>query len=244
MLNFITTGCSFTAGTIPLPHDTPEDWSMKGSIWNHFCFAEMDPANDRFTNLALSGGGNIASTTNLIYYLETNKKHVTPDNTLIGLNITGTNRQDIICSLNNRNINTNLCCVDTQGLQHVSKELGFGWITNDNEHTTEHIDIQSCLALLQCFSYLELNKFRYFFMLMNSAVYTQSPQWFQSAIDDRNVNWIKFDGIAGMMELAVSKKLTRTQVDLHPNIEGHKLISQYVIDFIKQQYQDVQIFRV
>lgn len=244
MLNFITTGCSFTAGVIPLPHNSALDWHTKGSIWNHFCFAEMDPANDRFINLALGGGGNIAATTNLIYYLETNKQQVTPDNTIIGLNITGHGRRDIICDLANQQINTDLCCIDSRGLHHISKELGFGWITNNNKHTTEHIDIQSCLALIQCFSYLELNKFRYFFMLMNSAVYTQSPRWFQNALDGRDINWVKFDGIIGMMELALAKKLTRTQLDWHPNIQGHKLISQYVINFIKKRYQDGRIFRV
>lgn len=242
MLNFITTGCSFTAGTIPLPHNTAEDWRLRGSIWNHFCFAEMDPSNDRFINLALGGGGNMAATTNLIYYLETNKQQVTPSNTIIGLNITGHGRQDIICDLADRRINTDLCCINSQGLHHISKELGFGWITNDNRHTTEHIDIQSYLALIQCFSYLELNKFRYFFMLMNSELYTHSPPWFQNALDDRDINWVKFDGTIGMLELALANKLTRTKLDLHPNIEGHKLISQYVINFIKNRYQDDQIF--
>lgn len=234
MLNFITTGCSFTAGTIPLSHNTANDWAVKGSIWNHFCFAKMNPEKNKFINLALGGGSNISSTTNLVYYLETNKQTVTNQNTLIGLNITGLDRYDSICRLEDPLINNDLCCIDPSGIDHVSKELGFGWITHGNKIRQEHTDILNCMALLQCFSYLDLNNFSYFFMLMNNAVYNTAPGWFKIALDQRKSRWVTFDDTMGMMELVLKNKLTRSPTDWHPNIQGSKLIAKYVIDFLKK----------
>jgi hypothetical protein len=235
MFNFITTGCSFTAGIIPLPHNSQDDWNIKGSTWPHFLFANMSPEKDKFTNFAMPGGGNIAATANLIYYLETNKLLIRPDNTIIGINITGLNRLDVMCDVNNDQINVDLCCIDSSGIDHPSKELGFGWVTHCNNHRNKHVDIQNCLSILQCFSYLDLHKFQYFFMVMNDDIYSDSPSWFKDTLDQHSDKWIKFGDITGMMEFAKSKKLTKSSTDHHPTIEGHKLIANYIIDFLKKK---------
>ena len=235
MLNFITTGCSFTAGIIPLPHDSQDDWNIKGSVWPHFLFAKMSPGKDKFRNFALPGGGNIAATANLIYYLETNKTTVRPDNTIIGINITGTNRLDTICDINDTQINADLCCIDSTGIDHHSKELGFGWITHCNNHRNKQVDIQNCLSISQCFSYLDLHKFQYFFMVMNDAIYSDSPGWFKDTLDQHCNQWIKFGTTMGMMEFAKDKKLTVSSNNHHPTIECHKLIANHIIDFLKKK---------
>jgi len=237
-MHFITTGCSFTAGTIPLPHNLADNWKIFGNVWPHFCFAEMNTNEDQFVNLALSGGGNISASANLIYYLETNKHQLTHENTLIGINLTGLHRWDTICEVDNVNANKDLCCIDPTGIDHFSKQLGFGWITEgiDYEHPRLNIDLLNCLSVLQCFSYLELNKFRYFFMIMNNDIYNFAPAWFQQVLDSRHDSWIKFNAGPGMMEFVKQQNLTRSATDFHPSTQGHQLIAQIVINFLNKKY--------
>lgn len=234
MLNFITTGCSFTAGTIPLPHDKLEHWTTHSSVWPHFCFADMNPEQDRFVNLAMPGAGNVAALLTLIYFLETNKSTVTPDNAIVAFNITGLNRLDTICNINDPDINNNLCCIDPRGIEHPSVAMNFGWKTQGFKHKIDHIDIQAQLTILQAMCYLDLHKFKYCFMLMTNSIYNDSQPWFQQLLDQHSKHWIKFDDIMGMKEFVQQHNLTVSKFDLHPNTAGHKLIAKYVTKFIKQ----------
>jgi len=227
--NLITTGCSFTAGVIPLPHENKIAWKNRGSVWPHFCFAEMNPAQDKFVNLAIPGGGNIAAFTNLIYVLENNKTF-TPDNTLIGINLTGMHRYDAISDSANVQVNKNLCCIDIDGITHISDTLGFGWITGKH-FGNQKVDILSAVTIIQGLSYLELRKFNYFFMLMNNAIYDYSPEWFQQALDIRKSNWITFNKHIGMFEFV--RNLNQVTEDGHPTTDRHKRISEFVIEYIK-----------
>jgi len=233
MTNFIITGCSFSAGIIPLPHNTVKDWEDRGSVWPHFCFAKMNPSRDKFLNLAIPGGGNLASFMNLIYVLETNKNDVTPDNTLIGFNITGMNRYDIIGSPERDNINKDMCCIDPEGILHPSEMLGFGWITKPNYNLNTYIISE--LVILACLSYLESRNFNYFFMLMNDSIYTDSSFMFQQVLDERKTNWIIFNKIKGMAEFA--KDHHQLKSDGHPTTIGHKIISEFVLDWIREKHK-------
>lgn len=233
MNNFIITGCSFSAGIISLPHDTANDWEDRGSVWSHFCFAKMNPSTDKFLNLAIPGGGNLASFMNLVYVLETNKGIVTPDNTLIGFNITGMNRYDVIGDPERDNINKDIACIDPEGISHPSEVLGFGWITKPN--TNLKTCILSELVIITCLTYLESKKFNYFFMLMNDSIYTDSSFMFKQALDQRKSNWIIFDKTKGMAELA--KKYNQLEPDGHPTITGHKRLSEFVLDWIRKKHK-------
>jgi len=232
-MNFITTGCSFTAGIIPKPHNQSDLWLLQGSVWPHFIFAKMNPAQSTFKNLALSGGGNVAALTNLIYYLETNKSRITPTNTVIGFNITEPARLDTICNLNHIDINQDLCCIDGTGIDHHSRELGFGWVTSALHHRQNNIDIVGYLSVVQALAYLKLNGFRYFFMLMTDSIYTHAPNWFQSVLNEHSNNWIKFDDFLSMHSLISAHHLTVSASDQHPNTEGHIKIAKYVDMFLK-----------
>jgi hypothetical protein len=224
-MNFIVTGCSFTAGTIPLPHDDPGHWERRGSVWPHFLYSKMNTKEDKFLNLALPGAGNVAALSNLIYYLETNKPPV--DQTTIGFNLTGLDRLDTIRGVNEPH-NTDLCCIDTKGIVHPSKFLGFGWETSVTQHKIFKINILSCLTILQAVTYLDHAGYNYFFMLMNNAIYNNSPEWFKSVLDQRKNRWITFNGTIGMLEFARSNNLLISDSDWHPNTDGHKLIASYV----------------
>lgn len=232
-LKFITTGCSFTAGVIPLPHDNLSAWETQGSVWPHFCFSKMRCNDAEFINLALPGGGNVAAMNNLVYLLETEKQRITPDNTIIGINLTGLGRVDIITDLRSDKVNNDLACINPTGIEHPNKRLGFGWITHGNFSNVQQAEILSCLSVLQCFSYLELHNFKYFFMLMNSPIYTHAPAWFQQVLDSRKDNWVTFGNEIGMAEFA--KKSNLLGDSSHPSTAGHKLISSYVMDLLTQK---------
>jgi hypothetical protein len=235
MQHLITTGCSFTAGMIPLPHDTKDEYLIKGSVWPHFCFAEMlVPGKDILTNLAMPGGGNIAAMANLILWLEKHKDTIFPDNTMIGFNITELNRWDVPCDPNNPNANKDFACVDPKGLVHPSDDLNMAWITYSvrwPDRNLSNIDVMSSLAILNCFHYLEFRGFRYFFMLMTDKIYSYSPLFLQQAFQERKKQWINFDGESGMFEFAKSKNQTTN--DGHPSIDCHKLIAKYILDFLQ-----------
>lgn len=232
MLNFVVTGCSFTAGVIPLPHTDAAAWQQQGSVWPHFIFAKMNPLTDTFKNLALPGGGNIAAFTNLIYYLETNKSTINSSNSIVGFNIAAPNRLDTICDVNDPSININLCCIDSAGITHPSGELGFGWITSGVIHRQHKTEILNYMAIIQALEYLEHHKFRYFFMLMNDAVYTYAPGWFRQALDSRDDSWIKFNSNMSMLGLVSTHNLCVSAQDRHPSTEGHVKIADYVNDFL------------
>lgn len=224
--NFITTGCSFTAEHNYTIKKYPADWENLGTTWSHFCFAKMNPVYHNYVNMAMSGSGNLASMTNLIHFLETNKDIITPKNSLIGFNITGLDRVDKICSINDPLANFNsyrYYCKDS--------DIKFSWITSGWDPSSEQFIEQSCLTVLQCLSYLELKKFRYFFMLMNNPVYDCSPIWFKTMLNAHRANWVKFDDTIGMLEFSQKNNLITSCG--HPNTQGHKLISDYVMEFLK-----------
>jgi hypothetical protein len=231
-MNFIVTGCSFTAGIIPLPHDDPAHWEQRGSVWPHFCYSKMNPKVDSFVNLAMPGSGNIAAFSNLIYYLETTKPPV--DQTIIGFNITGLDRLDIIRDINEPH-NTDLCCIDTTGIVHPSVSLGFGWETSTIKHKIFKINILSCLTILQAITYLDHAKYNYFFMLMNNSIYNDAPDWFKQVLDQRKNRWITFNETVGMQEFADSKNMLISPTDRHPTTDGHKIIASYVLDYLNHE---------
>jgi hypothetical protein len=233
--NFVTTGCSFTAGVISKPNDTLDAWQQKSSVWPHYCFLEMDPPNNTFTNLAMPGSSNISAFSNLIYFLETNKEY-TPENTLVGFNLTSLSRIDEICDVNDPRANKDLCCIEPEGLLHPSQSMGFSWITRVNDYAlTEytHPEILNMLAVVNGITYLEANNFDYFFMLMIDEIFTESPTWFQEFLTKYSSRWVKFDNALSMFSFVDQRSLTISEDDQHPSRDGHKLIAETVLNFIR-----------
>jgi hypothetical protein len=190
----------------------------------------MDPEQSNFINLAMPGGGNFSALSNLVYYLETHK-NLNSSNTLVGFNITGLYRHDEICDNNNPKANKNLCCINPVGIVHPSEELGFAWVTHGVG--LEKTEILNFLAILQGITYLETNKFDYFFMLMNDHVYIDLPDWLKEFLKNRTSNWVKFENIMGMAEFAQQQNLLTN--DGHPDQNGHKLIADYILKFLNNK---------
>lgn len=238
MNNLIVTGCSFTAGVIAWPHDTAEDWELKASVWPHFCYlAQGGPYNKSFTNLAMPGGGNIAAMTNLILWLEQHRAKIESNNTLIGFNITGLGRWDTPCALDDPAANLDLACIDSQNLIHPSTILDLAWINHGQQYhnnSQHHVALLAASCVRSCMSYLEQHGFKYFFMIMNQAVYDFAPTFLRDAMDRRESQWVRFGEILGMAEFVRHNKAVTE--DGHPTILGHKLIAKVVIDHLKATY--------
>ena len=228
--NFIVSGCSFTAGIIN-PKNVDE-WATQSFAWPHYCFLEMDPENSNFLNFALPGGGNIAAINNLVYYLELHKE-VNSTNTLVGLNVTGLERSDIICYPGHLDANNDVAN------QHIKEQLNIGWIhsTTSREYLQQGVvplTIQSCLCIVQGIVYLESRGIDYFFMIMTDSVYSDSPLWFKEFLDARRSNWVQFDNTRGMMEFVKQHQLTKTNSDFHPSQKGHKILSEHVLTHLNK----------
>jgi hypothetical protein len=223
---FITAGCSFTAGGSLI-----EDAIQHPKTWSHFLLPKINP--EFFYNLAMPGGGNGATGTNLIYLLET-KKYIEPKNTLIGINITGLDRIDTMCAVDHPDAN-----------KHFSwnYDFGYSWITEggftsnmspfygalQKNTELEQIRISNALAIITCFCYLELHKFNYFFMIMDDLVIQDSPPWFLDFLNCRQQQWITFNDHNTMHSLVKEKNLLEED-KFHPSIGGHQLIADIVIE--------------
>jgi hypothetical protein len=158
--------------------------------------------------------------------LESNKS-LTPGNTLVGFNITGIDRSDVICSPDHPAINDILVTGITEGVEHPSKRFGFGWITGGIR--SDMIHIFNCILVVQAISYLEANNFNYFFMLMNSEVYDYAPDWFQNFLQQRE-QWVKFENFNNMFEFLKYNALISP--DGHPTRSGHRLIAEHILNFL------------
>lgn len=226
--NFIVTGCSFTASLLDNILPTSDAYNSRASHWPHTVFSKLGPEDKKFINLAMGAGGNMAAFTNLSYFLNLYKEY-TPENTLIGFNITGLNRKDKICLPNDINESEHRVCID------VPTYLNISWYP-DQYTRTDDLNltlIQNATRIIDAISYLELRGYTYFFMIMNDDIYTKSPSWFQGFLDERrNKNWILFGEYLSMLSFSKSINGCVSSTDLHPTMSTHKLIGQHVINFL------------
>jgi hypothetical protein len=229
ILNFITAGCSFTAGTSCI------DQAKKNPVtWAHYLLSTVMPKF--FYNLAIPGGGNQQLVDNLIYLLET-KKYIDPQNTLIGINITGLDRIDTMCAIDHPNSNKNFSWANefnyswiTEG-SFINKSLPFNGALQKNVGLTQ-IQLTNCLSIVKCFSYLEKHGFNYFFMIMNDNIISDSPAWFNSYLLEQKTNsYIKFNDCYSMHSFAKSQNLLEKD-NFHPDKNGNQLIASKIVKFL------------
>ena len=228
--NFVVTGCSFTASILTDVEPTKEMWNLRASHWPHTVFAELGPANKYFVNLAMGAGGNTAAFINLIYFLNLYQHRYKPDNTLIGFNITSLTRKDKMCDIRDHRQSIYRESVD------VPHQLNISWYPTslDNDEILDHVIIQNACKVIESISYLEYNRFSYFFMLMNDSVYHDSPCWFKDFLDiRRNKTWVMLDDHLSMESYSNSIKGWRSPEDRHPNLETNRIIGKKILDYLK-----------
>jgi len=226
---FITAGCSYSAGIgdVIKAKRNPQTWS-------HYLLSELNP--EFFYNLAIPAGGNTQISKNLAYMLET-KKYITPNNTLIGINLSGLDRIDTMCAVDNLYANKNFSW---------AQDFGFGWITQGSflfnappfngmlQKNMELTQVKqtSCLSIMQCVAYLDWRGFDYFFMLMDDSVIDDAPDWFKdSLLNSRQDRYIKFDEHRSMYSFAKNQNLLSND-NFHPSQAGYELIGDRVYKFL------------
>jgi hypothetical protein len=230
--NFVVAGCSFSAGSsqVKVSIENPK-------VWPDFLLPILTPKI--FINLSMPGGGNLSIANNLTLCLET-KKNISSSNSLIGINITGLERIDTMCSVQHPDANKYF---------NWAKDLNHNWITQGGWTELEekspfygslqkNIELEqartlSCLSIVQCFSYLECNNFKYFFMLMDDNIISDSPSWFKKYLDQRKDKYIRFDQDQSMYSYAKTcGELSSDQ--FHPSIQGQKLIAGHIGSLIQK----------
>lgn len=222
---FIISGCSFSVGDSSI-----EVVKQQPSTWSHFLLPKINPTF--FYNLAIPGNGNHAISTNLLYLLET-KNHIQPEDTLIGINISGLERIDIMCAVDHPDANKNFSW---------DKDFEYGWLSHNIfankvspfygslQKNMELAQVQrlSAMEITKCFSYLEHKKFNYFFMVMDRWIINDSPQWFLDFLNARQEKWVTLDGYKDMKSFA-KKNNWLAQDNFHPSVQGQQEISNFVL---------------
>lgn len=228
--NIITTGCSFTAGTSDISNAL-----VNKSTWVHNL---IEPWHIKvLVNLAIPGGGNIASSFNLKWFLM-NHKEFSCDNTTILFNLTGLGRYDLLVDSDHPDANeyfswANYC--------------GFGWITSGGFHTDKshfsQIQLNSGyenfvklnqMAIIDQFNFIESHNFEYAFMCLDDTILNKDTNiFFSEFINKRIDKLIKFDN-HNMYEFCKANNFLDND-GFHPNKEGYKEIAQHIIDYFKQK---------
>jgi hypothetical protein len=218
--NLLIAGCSFTASV--------DSWATQlQKIINPL----------QCINIGVSGAGNYTIGTNIVYFLEL-KKNYTSKNTTVVFNVSGLDRIDTMCPVDHPNAN-NYWAWD--------KDLGFNWINQGgftgqqppfNGMLQKHMGIDqiikvNSLAIIQCISYLELNNFKYYFMLMDDQICKDSPTWFTKFLEQRRDKWITFDTHKSMYSYALANDQIGND-GFHPSPAGQILIAQAVASIINK----------
>ena len=226
----ITTGCSFTAGSSNIPTGLAEK-----STWVHNL---LEPWNiEVLVNLAMSGGGNIASSYNLKWFV-INHTEFSCDNTTILFNLTGLDRYDLLVDTEHPDAN------DTFSW---AKYLNFSWLTSGgfvNAKEPFKTIYSNCeydqvvkynqMAIIDLFTFVESKNFEYAFMCMDNNILDKDKNaFFSDFIDERKNTHIRFDGDS-MHEFCKKNNLL-DEDGFHPSSEGYYEIAQHVIQHFNKK---------
>ena len=221
----ITTGSSVTAGSSDIPTAIAEK-----STWVHNL---IEPWNiEILVNLAISGGGNIASSFNLKWFVM-NHNEFTSDNTLILLNLIDLDRYDLLVDADHPDANEH-CSWSTY--------CGFGWLTSGGFHNNRkwcsQIQMHSGynnfvkmnqMAIIDLITFIESRGFEYAFMCYNNDILTKNMNtFFWEFISKRNSKLITFEN-HHMHEYCKVNYLLSDDGE-HPSKEGYAAIAKYVIN--------------
>lgn len=236
--NLLTSGCSFSAHTIggvpptkqsaggcsymPDPDYTiaePESWP--GFLARHMNITSL-------INVASPSHGNILVANTLLTCLQ--KYCYDPADTLVMFNLSDPHRFDLMCGYDHAD-------ADKQYIPWNSELIDYTFIHRESKTI---VDIQkyleweyiekttsNCAELLM--NYLQNKKYDFYFMTMNN--YSQTC--LAPVIDRFKDHFIALDPGPSMNEYCKSTKTRISDIDYHPNLQGHKQIADQVFRLIK-----------
>jgi hypothetical protein len=216
--HFSNGGCSFKWDN-ELKCSDPKSWVS---------FVAQDLNVDSLINTASSSHGNQLISNSIIEMLT--RYQYNPGETLILFNITWPTRLDIPCDFDHPDrskfvpwtqdlIPYTYLDNKSKPVQHCYKHMG-----------ADQVEQMNCISLINLFNFLENNNFlNYKFILAKDF---SEHKNLSAIIKSRQQNFIPLDTInQGIVEFVTANNLNRDII--HPSVEGHKIISNIVIDFLK-----------
>lgn len=218
--NLIVAGCSFSEGTNrkELFNNTPETWS-------HFLVNKYLTSVNRYINLGIPGGGNTQIVKSLIYTLETT--NLNPNETLVLFNITGLQRIDLMCQIEQPDHNEyfrwkNMYNFSYINIPHLnSTDTIFKDLLHKNLGYNEVV-LSNSIELIGLFHYLKSKNIDYKFMLLDNTIEERCPDVLKTYIDSA----IKFNGL-NMYEYCEENNLLDTD-NFHPSTDGYSALSDFI----------------
>lgn len=232
--NLIASGCSFThdgIGGVP-----PTSKSIGGSSFRDYdevkgaeckswaSFLSKFLEVDSFVNFASSGHGLVLTCNTIIDAL--NKYNYNQNNTLVIFNITSFDRLDVKINWNSNDISDYIPWNSDLLDYTFAKIRGPIWKQEFNQQDIKTLAKTSETALQTLFDYLEQNKFKFVFTMMENYLGNQ-------LIQKHKHHLVSLDPGKGMYEFCKAKQLL-AEDNFHPSIEGHKQIANQVYNFIKK----------
>jgi hypothetical protein len=224
--NLLIGGCSFSAGTSDIGEALAQP-----STWAHFLLSKIDI--NLYANLAIPGGGNLATSFNILNFLQKNT-HFNKKNTLVIFNITGLERIDTICATDHP---------DAIQYFSYSKSLNYNWINEGSFETKmspfygklqknmgyDQVKILNEYAVITLISFLENENYNFRFMYMDEEIVKESSDIFQKFLLKRQSNLILFDEHLAMHEYCKQQQALHRD-NQHPSVHGYQLISAKVLE--------------
>ena len=192
------------------------------NIWPGFLARQLSVQS--LVNTATSAHGNILISYTIFEILKKYTYNI--EDTLIIFNLTDPNRLDTPCDFNNENAD-NLILWDEKLISHSYLTKPSTPIISD---AVEKYTSESVRFLME---YLKLKGFKFYFLLMSD--YTEH-KYLGPIIKQFRDHIITLNPGPSMIEFAVHTKNTVSKKDLHPNINGHRLIADQVYEYINNKY--------
>jgi hypothetical protein len=235
--NLVITGCSFTAGSSNM-----EEAVNNPQTWAHFLVKKFKFST--LANLAMSGGGNLSAGINLIHYLESH--FCTPQNTLVLFNVTEFDRIDTI-TRHHPDSNKSFSWKEDMDIEWITE----GSFLSNNLHKSkpffgilqknigyESTIIFNVLQSLLVHEYLCSRGYIYRWMYMDDHCRQQIPNQFVKSMEKFEKYRITFGDFPAMYEYVKSMKMTVSETDRHPNVEGYKKIAEFVSRVIEEEISE------
>jgi hypothetical protein len=236
--NLIAAGCSFSSdaiGGVP-----PTEQSMGGcsfidardgtpstpKTWVGFLAQQLTVTS--LVNVACSGHGNILTANSILEIL--NKFNYDPADTLIVFNLTDPARLDIPCAFDSLN-------EDDRNVLWTKDIINYSYlkISNDNIDKIkiwmgiDQVERFTSNAIELLFTLLEYRKFNYYFMIMGNYI---DHQYLGPIIKKHKDRLISLNPGISMIDFCQLTNNTVSDSDLHPSIDGHKIIADMIYEYI------------
>jgi hypothetical protein len=236
--NLIVSGCSFTSDGIG--GSPPTDISQGGcsyintgdhpiaepNTWPGFLARKLNVTS--LINTACSGHGNILVANSILELL--NKFNYAPENSLIIFNLSDPARLDLPCAFDDLN-------ADDKNVLWTNDIIDYSYlkISNDNIDRIkiwmgiDQVEKFTSNAIELLFTLLEYRKFNYYFMIMGNYI---DHQYLGPIIKKHKDRLISLNPGISMIDFCQLTNNTVSDSDLHPSIDGHKIIADMIYEYI------------